>query len=103
LCLQATELGKTLLAANCRTRLLASDDPGPVLQWTTLRANPALILELGRCDGGVEAVAVLPDGRVVSGGGYPSDGRVLVWDPVGCQNCAVPLTCSDDQRQRKAS
>jgi hypothetical protein len=20
--------------------------------------------------------------------------------PVGCQNCAVPLTCSDDQRQQ---
>ena len=48
LCLQAAELGETLLAADCRTRQLASDDPGPVLQWTTRRASPALILELGR-------------------------------------------------------
>ena len=48
LCLQATELGETLLAADFRTRQLASDDPGPVLQWTTRRASPALVLELGR-------------------------------------------------------
>ena len=82
LCLQAAELGETLLAADCRTRQLASDDPGPVLQWTTRRASPALILELGRHEGGVAAVAVLPDGRVVTGGGSFGDGgRVLVWDP----------------------
>jgi WD40 repeat protein len=80
LCLQAAELGDTLLAAGFRTRQLASDDPGPVLQWTTRRASPALILELCRDEGGV--VAALPDGRVVTGGfGYGDGGRVLVWDP----------------------
>ena len=82
LCLQATELGETLLAADCRTRQLASDDPGPVLQWTTRRASPALILELGRDEGGVSAMAVLPGGRVVTGsGGIVGNGEVLVWDP----------------------
>ena len=79
LCLQAAELGEDVLAADFRTRQLACDDPGPVLQWTTRRASPALILELGRHEGGVAAVAVLPDGRVVTGGG--STARVLVWDP----------------------
>ena len=78
LCLQAAELGETLLAADCRTRQLASDDPGPVLQWTTRRASPGLVLELGRHYRGVTAVGVLPDGRVASGG---DDGQVLVWDP----------------------
>ena len=34
--------------------------------------------ELGRHHGWVMAVAVLPNGRVVTGG---ADGRVLVWDP----------------------
>ena len=87
LCLQATELGETYLAADCRTRHLASGNPGPVLQWTTRRASPALVLELGGSHGIVTAMAVLPDGRLVSGGfdrqvvSGGRDGRVLVWDP----------------------
>jgi hypothetical protein len=51
LCRQAAELGGTLLAADCQARQLASDDPGPVLQWTTRQASPALILEPGRHEG----------------------------------------------------
>jgi WD40 repeat protein len=78
LSLQATELGETLLAVELQARQLACDDPGPVLQWTTRRASRALALEIGRHEGGVEAVTVLPDGRLVTGG---LDGRVLAWDP----------------------
>ena len=89
LCLQAAELDEKTLAADCRTRLLACDDPGPVLQWTTRRASPALILELGRYEGAVRALAVLPDGRVVSGGG--DNGRVLIWDPADPGACPAEL------------
>jgi WD40 repeat protein len=88
LCLQAAELGKALLADDFRTRQLASDDPGPVLQWTTRRASPALILELGLREGGANQMAVLPDGRVVIGG---RGGRVLVWDPDEPGNAPVEL------------
>jgi WD40 repeat protein len=57
--------------------LLSGGGDGRVLVWDPgdPAAGPA---ELGRRDGGVAAVAVLPDGRMVSGGG---DGWVLVWDP----------------------
>jgi WD40 repeat protein len=46
------------------------------------------LAELGRHDGSVIAVAVLGDGRVVSGGG---DGRVLVWDPARPGTAPVEL------------
>jgi WD40 repeat protein len=47
-------------------------------------------VELGRYDKWVAAVAVLPDGRVVSGG---EDRRVLVWD-VMTQTTIAQLDCS---------
>ena len=78
LCLQALELEETVLAQELRTRLAAM--PGAAL-WpvlTTRRSSRALVAELGRHMGGVSALAVLPDGRVVSGG-YSH--RVLVWAP----------------------
>ena len=82
MCLQAAELGETRLADDCRTRQLASGNPGPVLQWTTRRASPALILDLGHVAAGVGAMAVLPDGRVVTGSRLADLGRgVLVWNP----------------------
>ena len=47
-------------------------------EWTTLRVGPALSAEIGHQDKEVLAVAVLADGRVVTGG---TGGQVLVWDP----------------------
>jgi WD40 repeat protein len=78
LCLQAAELGEILLATDYRARQLTSPVPGPVLQWTTQRASPALILQFGRHEGTVTAMAALADGRVVIGDRV---GRVLMWDP----------------------
>jgi WD40 repeat protein len=80
LCLQAAQLGETLLAADYQARQLACDAPGPVLQWTTQQTSPAMILELRPQGSGRTAVTALPDGRVVTGGGR-GDWRVLVWDP----------------------
>ena len=78
LCIQAAELGDNQLAADTHIRLQALTGFSPIPQWTTRRASRALSAELGSHDGRVRAMAVLPDGRVVSGG---DDGRVLVWDP----------------------
>ena len=93
LCLQATELGEALLAADFRTRQLASDDPGPVLQWTTRQASPALILELGRDEGGVERGGGAA-GR--AGGHRRRGGRVLVWDPAEPGTGPVELGRDED-------
>jgi WD40 repeat protein len=76
--MQAAELGEDLLASDLRARLRSRPDPVLTPIWTTRRTSRALSAELGRHDGSVNAVAVLPDGRVVSGG---NDRRVLVWDP----------------------
>ena len=76
LCLQATELDEESLAAEFRDRLVASPEPAPVPLWTTRRTSRALVLELGGHDDLVTVVAVVADGRVVSGG---SDGRLLIW------------------------
>jgi len=81
--MQAAELAEDSLAEDSladdiRGRLQSLPGPGLVPQWTTRRASRALSSELGRHYGPVNAVAVLPDGRVVTGGG---DGQVLVWDP----------------------
>ena len=50
---------------------------GRVLVWDPAEPGAPLV-ELGRHENWVEAVAVLPDGRVVTGG---HDGRLLLWDP----------------------
>ena len=76
LCLQALEHGRHALAETARQHLLAAGDDGPLPAWTTVSTVPPL-LELGEHDtSGVQALAVLGDGRVVSG---DSRGRVWVW------------------------
>jgi hypothetical protein len=93
LCLQAAELGEDHLASDLRARLRRQSDPGPIPIWTSRRTSRALSAELGRHDGSVAAVAVLPDGRVVSGG---ADGWVLVWDPTRPGSDPVELGGHDD-------
>jgi WD40 repeat protein len=84
--MQSAELGEETLADNIRSRL--REQPGVYLtpQWTTRRANRGFSAELGRHrdqggrvgDQGVRVVAVLPDGRVVTGS---VGGDVFLWDP----------------------
>ena len=62
-----------------------------MLVWDPAGPGTAPV-ELGR-HGAVWAVAVLPDGRVVSGG---PDRRVLVWDPAGPGTDPVELGRHDD-------
>jgi WD40 repeat protein len=85
LCLHLLELGEHALAQTLRSQLRALPEPGPIPLWTTRRTSSALSLELGRADGSVNAIAVLPDGRVVTGSGdsfgLRPGGQVLVWDP----------------------
>ena len=76
--MQAAGLAEDDLAENIRNRLQARSGQHLVPVWTTHQTSRALSGELGRHDDWVRAVAVLADGRVVTGG---SDGRVLVWDP----------------------
>lgn len=77
LCLQALNYQTNSLADTLRT--LLDTDPDNLLTpvWSSHRDRPPA-LELGTHNGEVAAVAVMPGGRVVTGG---SDRRVLVWDP----------------------
>ena len=76
--MQAAELAEDDLAEKIRSRMQSRPGRCPVPRWTTRRASRALSAELGRHDSWVNAVTVLADGRVVTGG---DDGRVLIWDP----------------------
>jgi WD40 repeat protein len=78
LCLHALEVGEHSLAETLQGHLRTLPDPGPIPLWTTRRISTALQFELTRH---VSSVAVLTDGRVVTGGSLFSQGRVLVWDP----------------------
>jgi WD40 repeat protein len=88
--LQFAEFGERTLAANARARLLTLPAAGLIPEWTTRRLSHALITDLGHHDRLVRTLAVLPDGRVVSGS---DDKWIRVWDPeadtsqagVGCR------------------
>ncbi len=86
--MQAAELAENDLADGIRSRLQSR--PGVCLmpRWTTRRASRALAGELGRHDSWVNAVAVLDDGRVVTGG---SDNRVLLWEPARPETSSTEL------------
>jgi hypothetical protein len=76
--MEAAELGEDDLASDLRVRLRSQPHPDLIPIWTTRQTSRSLSAELGRHDDSVTALAMLPDGRVISGG---DDGRVLVWDP----------------------
>jgi WD40 repeat protein len=84
--MQSAGLADDDLARDIRDRLRRRS--GPVPEWTTRRVSGALSVELGLHDGVVYAVAVLADGRVVTGG---SDRRVRVWDPADPASSPVEL------------
>ena len=67
---------------------VADGQDGRVLVWDPAEPCTPLV-ELGRHENWVEAVAVLPDGRVVTG---DAGGRVLVWDPGAAVGCAEQIT-----------
>ena len=83
-------------------RVVSSGADGWVLVWDPSRpgSDPVqlgrhdlgrwLVVEPGQTFIGVRAVAVLPNGRVVSGG---SDNRVLIWD-VATQRQVAQVDCS---------
>jgi WD40 repeat protein len=71
--------------------VVGADDQGRVLLWNP--ARPRSPRELGSGGYWVEAMAVLSDGRVVSGG--DEDGRVLLWDPTKSGSEPVELGIHD--------
>ncbi|WP_222272409.1 trypsin-like peptidase domain-containing protein [Modestobacter marinus] len=79
LCLEAMKHGEDRIADALRDRLRNLLDYGPVPIWAPTRVSPALVLQLGEHVGQISRVAVLRDGRVVTGG--MDDGQVLIWDP----------------------
>jgi WD40 repeat protein len=68
--------GRVVTSGGSGVLVWEPDDPA-VLVWEPDDAEVGPV-ELDWPDSGVTAVAVLPDGRVVTGG---YGGRVLVWDP----------------------
>jgi WD40 repeat protein len=77
ICLGALELGAADIADESRDRLRTQPCPWPVPLATTRRSSPALTVRLGAHTAWVQAIAELPDGRVVSVG---DDAQIIAWD-----------------------
>jgi len=97
--MQAGELGEDCLAGDIRARLKSRPGLSLLPVWTTGRASRALDGELGRHHpGGAWAMAVLADGRLVTGGG---DKRLLGWNPYLTGSSSGPVElgrCPDSVR-----
>ncbi len=70
-------LGPELLVCGAEARLTGLGQGHALLRWRTSLESPALVRTLSRHGGGVRALALTGDGRVVSGS---YDGTVKVWD-----------------------
>jgi WD40 repeat protein len=70
-------------------RIVTGDDSGRILLWDRAQKQPAA--ELGRHNGAVRAIAVLPDGLIVSAGGEYDGRRMLVLDPLREQKTQTGL------------
>jgi WD40 repeat protein len=76
---EALRVGLDELVSGAAAHLERCPPPQLIPRWTTGRTGPQLVGVIGRHDDGVVgALAVSPDGRVVSGG---TDGTVRMWDP----------------------
>src|SRR5205085_1291359 len=75
--LQTAEFGEDGLANQFRTRLQAESAQGLIPFFTTRRSNRALLRELARYEGRIQAVVALPEGRLAS---VDLGGRLLVWN-----------------------
>lgn len=77
LTLQAAAYGDTEVVDKCKE--LAARRPPARLGFCWISRQPERFYELGRCDHDISTVAVLHDGRVVTGGS--DDGTISIWDP----------------------
>jgi hypothetical protein len=90
--MQSAELSEYNLAEEIGSRLQSRHGLPLKPRWTTRRASRALVAELGRHGSNVSALAVLADGRLVSGG---EDGRALIWDPAHPEAAPIELGHDD--------
>ena len=75
---EALRGGAPDIACSASERLHRSSTPQLIPVWTTERTSPNLTRVIGRHGAAVRALAVYPEGKVVSG---HDDGALRLWDP----------------------